>query len=91
MARIAISANTLVSVSIWLRRTNTGLTMRLMCKGKQIAGVAADVSSSMTAAADIWEQRTITFTPTETGVVSITVEAYGGTTFIGYADDFSAS
>jgi hypothetical protein len=62
-----------------------------MCKGNQIAGVAADVSSSMTAAADTWEQRTITFTPTETGVVSITVEAYGGTTFIGYADDFSAS
>jgi hypothetical protein len=91
IARIAVKANALVTASIWLRRTNTGLTMQLMCKGGQIAGVAADVSSAMTAGADTWEQRTITFTPTEIGVVSITVEAYGGTTFIGYADDFSAS
>jgi hypothetical protein len=91
IAMIAITGNALVTVSVWLRRTDTGLTLRLMCKGNQIAGVAADVSSAMTAVADTWEQRTITFTPTETGVVSITVEAYGGTTFIGYADDFSAS
>jgi hypothetical protein len=91
IAKVAVAANMLATVSLWLRRTDTGLTLRLMCKGKQIAGVDADVSSEVTAAADTWEQRTITFTPTETGVVSITVEAYGGTTFIGYADDFSAS
>jgi hypothetical protein len=91
IAKIAVKANSLVTVSAWLRRTNTGLTHSLMCKGGQIAGVAANVATAMTAAADTWEQVTITFTPTEAGVVAITTESYGGTTFSGYVDDLSVS
>lgn len=89
IAKIACAASALVTVKAWMRRTNTGLTHRLVCKGGQIGGVAADVTSSMTAAADTWEELTITFTPNEAGVVCITTESYGGTTYSGYVDDLT--
>ena len=91
LARVAVNANALVTIKAWMRRTNTGLTLKLVCKGGQIAGVPNDVSSSMTAAADTWEEVTITFTPTVQGVVEITAEAYGGTTYTGYVDDLTVS
>lgn len=91
LAKVACAANSLVTVKAWMRRTNTGLTMRLVCKGGQIAGVTNDVVSAMTAAADTWEELTITFTPTEVGVVEITAEAWGGTTFSGWVDDLTIS
>jgi hypothetical protein len=91
LAKVACAANSLVTVKAWMRRTNTGLTMRLVCKGGQIAGVTSDVVDSMTAAADTWAEQTITFTPTEVGVVEITAEAWGGTTFSGWVDDMTIS
>jgi len=91
IARVACNANSQVTVSAWFRRSNTGLTMKLVCPGKQIAGVDSDVVASMTAAADTWERLTIQFTPTEKGVVEIEAWAYGGTTYSGYVDDVSVS
>jgi len=91
LAKIAVAANSLVTVKAWMRRSNTGLTMRLVCKGGQIAGVASDVVSAMTAAANTWEELTITFTPTEAGVVEITAEAFGGSAFSGWVDDMTIS
>lgn len=91
LAKVACAANSLVTVKAWMRRSNTGLTMRLVCKGNQIAGVTSDVVSAMTAAADTWEELTITFTPTEVGVVEITAEAWGGTTYSGWVDDMTIS
>lgn len=80
-----------VQASVWLRRTNTALTGKLVCRGGQIAGVANDVSAEITAAADTWQQVTIQFTPTETGVVNLELHAYGGTTHTLYVDDLSLS
>jgi hypothetical protein len=91
LARVAVGANAQVTVKAWMRRSNTGLTMRLVCKGGQIAGVTNDVIASMTAAADTWEELTITFTPTVAGVVQIVAEAYGGSTYSGYVDDMTIS
>jgi hypothetical protein len=88
LAKIAVSANSLVTVKAWMRRDNAGLTMQLVCKGGQIAGVTNDVTSSVVAV-NAWEQETINFTPTETGVVEITAEAWGGTTFSGWVDDLT--
>jgi hypothetical protein len=90
LAKVACSANNLVTVKAWMRRNNAGLTMRLVCKGGQIAGVTSDVTASVTTT-DAWEEETITFTPTETGVVEITAEAWGGTTFSGWVDDMTIS
>lgn len=89
LAKIAVSASSLVTVKGWMRRDNTGLTMRLVCKGGQIAGVSTDVVASMTAAANTWEELTINFTPTQKGVVEITAEAFGGSTLSGWVDDLT--
>lgn len=91
LAKVACAANRLVTIKAWMRRDNIGLTMRLTCKGGQIAGVANDVTSAMTAAANTWEEVTITFTPTEIGVVEIIAEAWGGTTYSGWVDDMTIS
>ena len=90
LAKVACSANNLVTIKAWMYRDNSGLTMRLVCKGGQIAGVASDVISSVTTTS-AWEEETITFTPTETGVVEITAEAWGGTTYSGWVDDMTIS
>lgn len=89
IAKIACEAGALVTVKAWMRRSNTGLTMRLVCKGGQIPGVSTDQAASMTVSANTWEELTITFTPSEAGVVEITAEAYGGTTYSGYVDDMT--
>ena len=100
LAKVAVNANSLVSVSCWMRRDNTGLTMQLVVPGSStigappntspLAGIPnAGVISSMTAAADTWEQVSLTFTPTEQGVVEIFAYAYGGSTYTGYVDDLT--
>jgi hypothetical protein len=91
IASVVCGASSLVTVTARMRRDNTGLTMRLVCPGGQISGVASDVSSSMTAAADTWETVTITFTPTKAGGVDIFAHAFGGTTFSGYVCNVTAS
>lgn len=91
LAKVACSANNLVTIKAWMRRDNTGLTMRLVCKGGQIAGVSNDVASAMSAAANTWQEVTITFTPTVAGVVEITAEAWGGTSFSGWVDSMTIS
>jgi hypothetical protein len=90
LAKVACSANNLVTIKAWMYRDNSGLTMRLVCKGGQIAGVASDVTASVTTT-NAWEEETITFTPTETGVVEIIAETWGGTTFSGWVDDMTIS
>ena len=91
LAKVACAANALVTVKAYMRRDSTGLTMRLVCKGGQLTGVASNVVSTLSAAVDTWAEQTITFTPTEVGVVEITVEAFGGTTHSGWVDDMTIS
>jgi hypothetical protein len=91
LGTVVCAANSLVTVTARMRRTNTGLTMRLECPGGQITGVASDVFSDMTAAANTWETVTITFTPTKAGGVDIYAQAFGGTSFSGYVCNLTAS
>ncbi len=77
LAKLIVRASQLVTVTCYMRRSSTALTAMLVCPGYQIAGVAADVTASMTAAIDTYEQLTITFTPTEDGVVVIEAQIYG--------------
>jgi len=87
IAQVAVAAAALVTITAWFRRSDTGLTGRLVCKGGQLAGVTSDVVASMVAAADTWEQLTLTFTPTEAGVIEIEAQFYGGSTYSGYVSD----
>lgn len=89
IAKVAVNANSAVTVRAWMRRSNTALTTGLRIKGGQISGVPTDITSYMTADADIWQQVVLSFTPTEIGVVEILAECYGGSTFTGYVDDIS--
>ena len=85
---IALAANVSKTISVRMARDNTGLTMRLMCKGGQLAGIANDVYSDMTYGAytgpDDWEEVSVTLTPTETGAVELEVQAFGGATYNGW-------
>ena len=91
LGTVVCAASSLVTVTARMRRDNTGLTMRLICPGGQISGVATDVSSDMTAGADTWQTVTITFTPTKAGAVDIYAYAFGGTTFSGYVSNLTAA
>jgi hypothetical protein len=91
LGTVVCAANSLVTVTARMRRSNTGLTMRLVCPGGQISGVATDVFTDMTAAANTWETVTITFTPTKAGGVDIYAYAFGGTTFSGFVSNLTAS
>ena len=89
IATVAVNANSLVTVKAWMMRNSIALTTGLRLKGGQIDGVTNDITSYMTAAADTWQEVTLTFTPTEVGVVEILAECWGGTTFTAYIDDIS--
>lgn len=91
LGTVVCAANSLVTVTARMRRSNTGLTMRLCCPGGQISGVSSDVTSDMTAAANTWETVTITFTPTKAGAVDIYAYAFGGSTYSGYVCNLTAS
>jgi len=87
IASVAANGGSAVTISAYMRRTNTGLTMQLVCPANQPYGPSTDTVASMTAAADTWEQVSISFTPTQNGVYDIYAYAFGGTTFTGYVDD----
>ena len=87
VGRFLVTADVETTITLWMRRTNTGLTARLLLRGGQVAGVTNDVSTDMTAAADTWEQVSITFTPTATEVVEVEAQCWGGTTYSLYVDD----
>jgi hypothetical protein len=93
VARVACAASTLVTVKAWVRRDNTSCFANLVCPGRQIAGVNADVSASISAAADTWEELTLTFTPSETGTVEIEYRVWNPTetTRSAYIDDLTIS
>ena len=87
--KIACAANKLVTVSARVMRNNTGITLQMVVPGAQIAGVPADVTASAAAAASTYETITLTFTPTEAGVVDVIFRAYGGTTYSAWIDRMS--
>lgn len=90
VAKIACNASTLVTAKVWVYRTSTDLVTKFVCPGNQIAGVSADVSTTAAGAINTWEELTITFTPTQQGVVELEVQCYGASASV-YVDDFSVS
>ena len=84
-----VSASTQVTASIWVRRTNTGMTVQLGALKDENdfdIGLTSDVITSMTAAADTWEQISISFIPPKAGKCKIRVFVYGGSTYSAYVD-----
>lgn len=76
IATIAVNAGSLVTVKAWFKKGHaTNIGAKLVCPGGQIAGVASDVVATK-ADDTLEEELSITFTPTETGVVVIEAWAY---------------
>jgi hypothetical protein len=65
-----------VTVTAYFRRDHADVNSKLVCKGGQIAGVSSDVTDTLTASANTWEQLSISFTPTANGVIEITHQTY---------------
>ena len=91
IASVAANGGSAVTISAYMRRTNTGLTMQLVCPANQPYGPSTDTTASITAAADTWQQVSISFTPTQNAVYDIYVYVFGGTTFTGYVDDLGVT
>lgn len=71
LGTVACRANQAVTVKVWAAKGHaTQIQTKLVCRGGQLSGVAADVVA--TKADDTnWERLSITFTPTEDGVAQI--------------------
>ena len=62
--------------------------MRLICPASQLTGLTEQYVDSDDDTVN-WVEKSITFTPSEAGVVQIEVWAYGGTTYSGFVDDLT--
>ncbi len=89
LARILVEAGSLVTVKAWFRRTNGTATCRLYVKSNQIGGPASQQTADMTASADTWEELTVSWTPSEVGVVEVHAGFFEYSSLLGdmYVDD----
>lgn len=78
VGRLAVNASTLVTVTAYLRRDLTSVNAALAVPGGQIAGVDSNVTSILSAAVNTYAQVTLTFTPTEAGVVDVEFWVWNG-------------
>lgn len=83
----AFNSGSLVTVKAWIKRSSTSLTNRVRIPGGKIAGVDTDLVATGSAAANTYEQVTLSFTPTEKGALELIYEAFGGTTNSAWIDD----
>jgi len=90
VARVAVAANLFTTVTLWTRRAATTVTGTLRCRGGQLAGVPSDLTASSAAAIDTWEVLTISFTPTEAGVMEFDFLMSGAAAADLFIHDFNA-
>jgi hypothetical protein len=88
LANIACASGTQVTVTCYVQRSNTGLTIGIGVDKNQLAGVSATTVTA-SGSASTWEQLTLTFTPSEAGVIELYGFAYGGSTYNGWFDDLT--
>ena len=83
-----VEAGTQVTASIWTRRTNTALTVRMaaLVTDNLLLGLSSDLTDTMTSGADTWEQLSFSFTPTVSGLLTVRVLVWGGSTHSAYVD-----
>lgn len=87
----AVGADTLVTVTVWMKRTSASLNCRLVILRGGAPGVdSAVVASSNVSNTNSYEEMTLTFTPTEIGACQLVAECYGASATL-YVDDFSVS
>jgi hypothetical protein len=91
LATVYCTANVAVTVSAWFKKTHaTNIVNSLVLPGDQLSGIAEDVVTTGTSTTN-WEQLSITFTPTQSGVVKIYSSCYlaAGSTESSYVSDMT--
>ena len=94
VAKVAVNANALVTMSIWTRRSNTNIQGQLRVAGVQLLGVPTEVVVPCAPAINTWVQSgNLTFTPTESGVAEVEFSVWDGvgTSNSFWIDDFVVS
>jgi len=86
LGKIIVTANMTITVTCYFMRDNAGITGKLLCRAQQLSGITTDVYAT-TSLVGSWEQLQIQFVPTETGVVEIVGQAYGGAIYSVWVDD----
>lgn len=89
VASVLVKLGIQYTMAVWVKKEHaTNINAKLIILADEIAGVSADVEDVKADDTD-WEQLSIQFTPTKTGVVEIWVYAWGTTgTDSVYVDDF---
>lgn len=70
IGRVACVANKTVTFSTWMRRSTQFVNAGIMVQAGSVAGIV-DAQAQGVAANATWEQVTLSFTPTENGVVDV--------------------
>lgn len=79
VAKVACEAGVALSLQIWVRRSHANIKGCLKVAGGQIAGVPVDVSVLCEPTINTWVlSDTLTVTPTVSGVIDVTFEAWDG-------------
>lgn len=89
IAALAVESGKTITVKAWMRRSNTGISGKLLIRAGQIAGPATEQSASISAAADVWEELTVSWTTDKVGVVEVEASAWGGAVYNLYIDDMT--
>ena len=89
LGQFDITRGVTTTISMRMRRDNTGLSMGLSClPTERLPGITTEQRALMTAAANTWETVTLSLSPTGSGtqIISLDLIAWGGTTFNGYVE-----
>lgn len=89
----AVATTNTVTFKIWVYRTSTNVEGRVRLRGYITPGVDADVTATITAAINTWQELTVTCTPSAAGVVQVDLESYcvAGSTGTVYFGDATVS
>ena len=95
IGKIAVNANSQVTVSVWAYNTNTLEDVTLRVKQADWAGVTSNQDASMTSGnytANTWTQLSKSFTPTEPAILDVEIVFTGkNSTSDIYYDDFEVT
>jgi hypothetical protein len=92
IAQVYLTADVSTTISAWLYLTSANLRANIDLPGYQIAGVTTDqIASANPATVNSWQQVSMTFTPTASGVVTLQANFWltSGTNESVYIDDLT--
>lgn len=92
IGKFAVDSSGTLTVSIWVQRDSTNIVAQLLLRGGQVDGVASDLTAVASAAVGVWEQLTITCSPTQKVPVHVELQTWqNGGSGNAYFSDASVS